>query len=202
MQVSGGFEVPSGASSPSPPSSPDSERISRPALQARRRSRDAAYHITEECERLFCETLKAVFLVEKDTGLENSLVMDMRMNTNSKGMKISAPKQQQSTILQHDMPTPSPSPNGQASLNMGRMIQEYVEVWDYACGARFRGFVAEKGDLRSLFVFFDQNSVGQDLKPGYVYDLSSAIMDWIDIVTVLWRFSSSPAAMASNVLSS
>ena len=40
------------------------------------RSGDAAYHITEECERLFCETLRTAFLVEKNAGAaRNSLVM-------------------------------------------------------------------------------------------------------------------------------
>ena len=133
-------------------------------LKARKRSGDAAYHITEECERLFCETLKAVFLVEKDAGLENSLVMDIR-NENSKAMPTPL-KQQQHTILKHDMPTPSPSPDGRIYPTTGGLIREYVEVWDYAGGARFRGFVAERGDERSLFVFFDREVVGLDLKPG------------------------------------
>jgi hypothetical protein len=46
------------------------------------------------------------------------------------------------------------------------LVRDYVEVWDYAGGARFRGFVAEKDDERALFVFFDKEVIGKDLKPG------------------------------------
>jgi hypothetical protein len=108
-------------------------------------------------------------LVEKDTGLENSLVMDVRNMSlkNGSGMKI--PPRQQSTIMKHDLPTPSPSPDGRIYPQAGGMIRDYVEVWDYAGGARFRGFVAEKEDERALFVFFDKDVMGMDLKPGYVF---------------------------------
>ena len=167
LEQSGGFEVRSG--SPSPPSSPPATLVSRPAFQARRRSDDAANHIQAKCERLCCETLKAVFLVEKNTGLENSLVMDMR-NTycNTNAVQIPPPRQQQQqhTILKHDLPTPSPSPDGRIYPNTAGLIREYVEVWDYAGGARFRGFAAEKEDERALFIFFDKEVIGQDLKPG------------------------------------
>jgi len=37
----------------------------------------AAYHITEEGERLFCEKLKAIFLVERKAVKEDSLVMGL-----------------------------------------------------------------------------------------------------------------------------
>lgn len=147
-------------------------RCRPPGLKARTRSGDAAHHITEECERLFCETLKAVFLVEKDTGLENSLVMDVRNTrtaTRSDSVPIPLPplkEQHQSTILKHDLPTPSPSPDGRIYPTTGRMIREYVEAWDYAGGARFRGFVAEKDDERAMFIFFDKEVIGKDLKPG------------------------------------
>ena len=135
---------------------------------ARRRSQDAAYHVKEECERLFCETLRTVFLVEKDTGLENSLVMDTRNHTNaSKAVQIPPPKQQRpATVLQHDLPTPSMSPDDHAHADTQSLISDYVEVWDYAGSTRFRGFLAEKDDLRTLFIFFDQEVMGQDQKPG------------------------------------
>jgi hypothetical protein len=112
-------------------------------------------------------------LVEKDTGLENSLVMDVRdislkngIGTNG-GVKIQS--RQQSTIMKHDLPTPSPSPDGRIYPQAGGMIRDYVEVWDYAGGARFRGFVAEKENERALFVFFDKDVMGMDLKPGYAF---------------------------------
>lgn len=43
-----------------------------------------------------------------------------------------------------------------------------MEFWDYAGGASFRAFVAEKGGEKSLFAFFDSGLVGQDLKQAYV----------------------------------
>ena len=121
------------------------------------------YSNTWNSERLFCELLKTVFLVEKDTGLENSLVMDMR---NSYTNAVSIPPKQQPTILKHDLPTPSPSPDGRIIPHTGGLIKDYVEIWDYAGGGRFRGFVAEKEDERALFIFFDKEVIGRDLKPG------------------------------------
>ncbi|KAK3058363.1 hypothetical protein LTR09_001441 [Extremus antarcticus] len=141
---------------------------SRPALKARKRSGDAAYHITEHCERMFCETLKTVFLVEKDTGLDNSLVMGTQNTTSNNSGAVSIPARQQPTMMKHDLPTPSPSPDTRKGyLEMGGMLKEYVEVWDYsACDARFTGFVAEKEEERALFIFFDKDVMGKDLKPG------------------------------------
>ncbi|KAG9815477.1 hypothetical protein KCU90_g25215, partial [Aureobasidium melanogenum] len=52
----------------------------RPGIKARSRSGGAAYTITEECERLFCETLDTVFLGEGNTVAQDSLVMGMRYN--------------------------------------------------------------------------------------------------------------------------
>lgn len=162
---------------PSPPPSPDAAPLgaSRAALKARKRSGDAAHHITEECERLFCETLKTVFLVEKDAGLENSLVMDLR-NTriddehrpiaqSTANIAMPPPKK---TYFEHGQPTPSPSPDGRIYPSQGGLVSEYVEIWDYAGGARFRGFVAEKDheDMRAMFIFFDKEVIGMDLKPG------------------------------------
>jgi len=47
------------------------------------------------------------------------------------------------------------------------LVTQWVEIWDYVGGARFRGFVAEKEDgERAMFVFFDDGVVGSDLKPG------------------------------------
>lgn len=137
----------------------------------RRRSGDAACHITEECERLFCETLKSVFLVEKDTDLENSLVMDMHniniKSTDAEGERNGAegiamskanvtpsrpiPLQQQqfsthqqanTTMLRHGQMTPTPSPGALTYPHPGGLIRDYVEVWDYVAGVGFKGFVA------------------------------------------------------------
>lgn len=71
------------------------------------------------------------------------------------------------TNINHGQPTPSPSPDGRIFPRPGGLVTEYVEIWDYAGGARFRGFVAEKGqDMRAMFIFFDKQVIGMDLKPG------------------------------------
>lgn len=126
----------------------------------------------EESERLFCETLRAVFLVEKDAGLQNSLLMGARNNDvavadrNAASGAVEIPQRQQHTILKHELPTPSPSPDERRYSPSCGLVKNYVEVWDYAGGARFRGFVAEKGGERALFVFFDKDVLDKDLKPG------------------------------------
>lgn len=164
---------------PSPPPSPNAAPIGgsghrRPGLPARVRSGDAAHHITEECERLFCETLQTVFLVEKDTGLENSLVMDAQEREESRnddntrsddgGHGMAIPQQ---TLLKHALPTPSPSPtDAMLFAKPCGLVKDLIEVFDYAGGLQFRGFVAEKDDERALFVFFDQSIIGADMKPG------------------------------------
>ncbi|KAI6960531.1 hypothetical protein KC355_g12722 [Hortaea werneckii] len=178
--VQGGFEVPPGGI-PSPPSSPDAGPLARrPGLKARSRSEDAAHHITEECERLFCETLRTVFLVEKDTGLENSLVMDAPSNGAAPGSTTSMAIPQHTTT-KHGVPTPSPSPDTMVlPKKTTGLVKEYVEVFDYVGGLQFRGFVAEKGDERALFVFFENSALGADLKPGLMALLELAGSDQLN----------------------
>jgi len=110
--------------------------------------------------------MQTVFLVEKSTGQQNSLVMDGHSLSNN---NVDIPRQ--SAVLKHGLPTPSPSPDGRICPKTGDVVKEYVEVFDYVGGARFRGFVAEKGDTRSMFVFFDKEVIAKDLKPGYVLAL-------------------------------
>jgi len=74
------------------------------------------------------------------------------------------------------LPTPSPSPDGilgpgmqeiaYAHMEKPGMVEEWVEVWDYSGGLRFRGFVAEQDAVKTLFVFFDHQVMGKDLKKG------------------------------------
>ena len=47
-------------------------------------------------------------------------------------------------------------------------ISDYIEMWDYVGGIRFRGFVAEKEDERAMFIFFDESVINGDLKAGCV----------------------------------
>lgn len=45
-------------------------------------------------------------------------------------------------------------------------IQRWIEVWDYAGDAIYRGFVAEISGERTLFVFFEDGALGHGLKSG------------------------------------
>jgi len=170
-------------------------------LQQQSRSGDAAYNITEECERLFCETLRTAFLVEKNAGAaRNSLVMgaleqgrtdesaaDMLSETppydHHGGHAVGMPVQMhQHRQRKPSLPTPAPSPGtlAYAPAQSGEVIKEYLEVYDYhSTGTRFRGFVAEKRE-RALFVFFDREVMEQDLKPGLTSLLELAGTDGID----------------------
>jgi hypothetical protein len=52
------------------------------------------------------------------------------------------------------------------------VVRDWIEMWDYVGGIRFRGFVAEKEDEKAMFVFFDQSVVVGDLKAGYAIPVS------------------------------
>ncbi len=43
-------------------------------------------------------------------------------------------------------------------------VDSWVELWDYAGGNSFRGFVAGTGEEKCLFVFFNPDSMSKDLK--------------------------------------
>lgn len=45
-------------------------------------------------------------------------------------------------------------------------IRDWVELWDYAGGNRFRGFVTGIRGEHTLFIFFDEVISGKDLKTG------------------------------------
>ncbi|KAK6006858.1 hypothetical protein QM012_005866 [Aureobasidium pullulans] len=153
----GGFEV-STSPPPSPRTTPANRASSspqRPGLKARSRSGGAAYTITEECERLFCETLDTVFLGEGNTVAQDSLVMGMRYNNKTANDKSA--------------PLPSPSPSTDSAIDMAVLsnaVREWVEIWEYSAGLQFRGFVTDKNGQSTLFVFFDKSVIGPDLKNG------------------------------------
>jgi len=50
----------------------------------------------------------------------------------------------------------------------GQGIDATLEIWDYAGGCSFRGFVGGLDDKKSVFAFFGSSIIGQDLKQGYV----------------------------------
>ncbi|KAH8820908.1 ornithine decarboxylase antizyme [Xylogone sp. PMI_703] len=151
-----GFPEVLGASSgiPSPPSSPPLAAFTsanelalvssrKRDVEGRRKSRKegATYTIRGECERLFCETMKAVFLGEGRAAASGSVVMGASNNYNSNN-------------------------NGSKHQRYRRNnIDAWLEMWDYVGGNSFRGFVGGDGSSKSLFAFFDSSVVGQDLKP-------------------------------------
>ncbi|KAK4574226.1 hypothetical protein LTR86_001987 [Recurvomyces mirabilis] len=122
--------------------------------------------------------MKAVFLVEKNSGRQNSLVMDVHniSNSSQESNGVDIP-QHHDSVMKHGLPTPSTSPDGRDYPKTGGVVKDYVEIWDYVGGARFRGFVAEKEDERSMFVFFDREVIGKDLKPGLMALLELASND-------------------------
>ena len=90
--------------------------------------------------------MRAVFLGEGTTAQNGSLVVGTEVRTNV--------------------------PHKFWSLEQGSgraaTVQAWLEIWDYVGSASFRGFIAERGEEKSMFVFFQESSVVEDLKPGYV----------------------------------
>ncbi|KAK5634640.1 hypothetical protein RRF57_010353 [Xylaria bambusicola] len=124
--------------------------LNRTATTSRRGG--ATFQIREECERFFCETMNAVFQGERNAVGSGSCLSGV-----------------------HGLPTPPdyypptpPSSLPPSGMNPAVNVKGWMEFWDYAGGASFRAFVAEKGDEKSLFAFFDSGLVGQDLKQALI----------------------------------
>jgi hypothetical protein len=102
-----------------------------------------------ECERLFCKTMKTVFLGEEGHAGNNGFIV-MGANTHS------PPDERLDAYT-----------NYYGHVNPGQGVDAWLEIWDYRGGCSFRGFVGGKGDSKSLFAFFDSSIIGRDLKQGY-----------------------------------
>ena len=65
--------------------------------------------------------------------------------------------------------SPVLEPIATGGVKEGNTIEQFFEVFNYAGGGTFRGFTAsdERG-MRSMFVFFEEEKLGHDLKPRYV----------------------------------
>ncbi|KAJ5750929.1 hypothetical protein N7533_007957 [Penicillium manginii] len=140
---SGVPEVPSGTKtsmrSPLPERpAPSAERISWPGNYRAEYKGEAMHTIPEECERLFCDTLSATFLGEGIGAEQESLGMGAFQNIQPE--------------FGHDRDR----------------IQKWVEVWDYAGDAIYRGFVADMNGERTFFVFFEDGAMGHGLKSGLI----------------------------------
>lgn len=58
------------------------------------------------------------------------------------------------------------SPEPEALSAETGVVSDWIEMWDYVGGVRFRGFVADKEEEKAMFVFFDSSVVAGDLKAG------------------------------------
>lgn len=73
----------------------------------------------------------------------------------------------------------SPSPEAAGLSDKGKSaISDWIEMWDYVGGIRFRGFVAENEDEKAMFVFFDQSVIVGDLKAGLMALLELCEVDY------------------------
>ncbi|TKA65984.1 hypothetical protein B0A49_07162 [Cryomyces minteri] len=183
----------SGTNIPSPPPSPNAASTYEPrftAVGSRHSARGgaAAYNITGECERLFCETLRAVFLGEGNLALQDSLVMGMpSRNTRFEYRGHGLPRSLPSPMSLSELETES---NGYTEQESKGGVREWIEIWDYVGGARFRGFVGGNDAEKALFVFFDEGVIGRDLKHGLMALLelsSSPVFDCSSLVVCLDR---------------
>ncbi|KAI9808727.1 MAG: hypothetical protein M1825_003879 [Sarcosagium campestre] len=171
--LSGIPEVGSGSSSP--PSSPPlaANATGRELGRGGEPREGAAYAITGECERLFCETMQAVFLGERVTTRAGSRVM--------------ATHKIKDGAVRH-LHTGG---GGGGVLGVGDRgsagVEAYLEIWDYAGDASFRGFVGSgvDGQGDSLFVFFDEAIHSRDLKHGLVAILELACTSDLDCSRVV-----------------
>ncbi|KAG9240421.1 ornithine decarboxylase antizyme [Calycina marina] len=133
------------------------------------RKEGAAYTIREECERLFCETIKTVFFGEEgNMGSIGSIGMD-------------ANTQQVSSQNNYFS-------NGNRDVG-GQGIDASLEIWDYAGGCSFRGFVGGLDEKKSVFAFFGSSIIGQDLKQGLMalLELADQVFDVQQVVICLDR---------------
>jgi hypothetical protein len=140
QEPSGIPEVPSGSDqlSLSPPH-PTSAENSRSSSDASGYFGEAAQIITEECERLFCDTLSTNFLGERKLARQQSLAM------NAFHQKF------------------RPNENIEGRIR----VQRWLKMWDYSGDAIYRGFVTGASGDNTLFVFFEDHLSGQGLKSGY-----------------------------------
>lgn len=135
--------------------------------------------IAEECERLFCGTLRGVFYGEKEAPvLQDPLAIG--------AYDLKRRHQDWSVALAARPPTDGDSVGDEASEKAN--IHARFELWDYSGGALFRGFTASKprdifpNESKTMFVFFDGNVIDRELKQGCVLLLTAARGTHTDIL--------------------
>ena len=105
--------------------------------------------------------------------MQDSLVMGAASDSIiNQSTETSAPAVQEAASIH----TVAPGISTSGYTGTDGLLTDWLEMYDYAGGTRFRGFVADGVTGRSMFVFFDQGVLGNDLKPGYV-DKASLLLD-------------------------
>ncbi|KAI9848409.1 MAG: hypothetical protein M1837_000204 [Sclerophora amabilis] len=135
-----GSGLPSLLSSPLSAADSGATKDLRHGHGSQERREGIAHSTALECERLFCQAMRAVF----------------RRSVHSPSLNDpDADRSSEPTLQIKDNEFKPP------------LVTEWFEVWDYAGGASFRGFVAGETE-KSLFVFFDRAIVGTDLRSGSI----------------------------------
>ncbi|KAK8045103.1 hypothetical protein PG993_005127 [Apiospora rasikravindrae] len=65
-------------------------------------------------------------------------------------------------------PSSYPSSVGSHMMKGAAGLCGWMEFWDYVGGASFRAFIADDGEERALFAFFDSGLIGRDLKQALI----------------------------------
>ncbi|KAI9782664.1 MAG: hypothetical protein M1816_001735 [Peltula sp. TS41687] len=144
----------------------------------------ATYTIPEECERLFCDTLAALFLGEGKSARKGSLGMGMGYHQNQSDKNTNTSSTAATSVM---MTTRGGRRTGGINKNNNNnnkvsIIRDWLEIWDYVGGSCFRGCVVEEKDGRkSMFVFFEAYTLEQqDLKPGLMSIIELATSSHFD----------------------
>ncbi|KAI1262729.1 ornithine decarboxylase antizyme-domain-containing protein [Xylariaceae sp. FL1019] len=123
----------------------------------------ATFQIRDECERFFCETMRAVFQGERNMVSNGSFLSGVSCAQ----AQLTPPDD---NLVEFPPTPPSSLPRDGLSTvtTTGAETKGWMEFWDYKGGASFRAFLAEDGDEKSLFAFIDGGLIGRDLKHALV----------------------------------
>ncbi|KAI0143071.1 ornithine decarboxylase antizyme-domain-containing protein [Xylariaceae sp. FL1272] len=126
----------------------------------------AAFQIRDECERFFCETMRAVFQGERNRAGSGSFLSGASCATNAQ--QLTPPYDNMVVEFPPTPPSSLPRDGLTTTTTTGVEAKGWMEFWDYKGGASFRAFLAEDGDEKSLFAFIDGGLIGRDLKHALV----------------------------------
>ncbi|KAL8329690.1 hypothetical protein RB597_005121 [Gaeumannomyces tritici] len=160
-----------------------------------RQRRGATSRIREECERFFCETMRAVFRDERNSATRGSGLTGVYDNHHHYHHQQHydshySDNGQLSTPPPNDYPFPDQDRLVGGHCAGDANVVAWMEIWDYVGGAGFRGFLVEDGNgEKSAFVFFDMAVVGRDLKQALIaiMELADGPLDCSKVVIAIDR---------------